>query len=68
MRTHSSVGTIFQRSYRDRNGDLQKISTWYLKYRVADKSVVIPTGTPDYEEAVLIFGESWRTLAYHLDE
>lgn len=50
-----SVGRIFQRSYRDRSGDLQKTSTWYLKYRVAGKSVVIPTGTPDYEEAVLIF-------------
>jgi hypothetical protein len=40
--------------YRDRKGVLQKTSTWFLKYQVGGKRVVIPTGTQDYEEAVLM--------------
>ena len=45
---------VFQRSYRDRKGDLQKTSTWFLKYQVGGKPVIISTGTQDYEEAVLM--------------
>lgn len=51
MRKRTSVGRIFRRTYRDRNGELQKTSTWFLKYRVGDKSLVIPAGTDDYAEA-----------------
>jgi hypothetical protein len=54
MAKQSSNGRIFQRAYRDRNGDLKWTSTWYLKYRDGGKSVVVPTGTDDYQEAVLI--------------
>jgi hypothetical protein len=52
MRKKNSRGRVFQRSYRDRKGDLRKTSTWFLKYQVGGKPVILPTGTQDYEEAV----------------
>jgi hypothetical protein len=54
MRKNNSRRKIFQRSYRDRKGDLQKTSTWFLKCQVGGKPVILPTGTQDREEAVLI--------------
>ena len=52
MRKKNSRGRVFQRSYRDRKGDLQKTSTWFLKYQLRGKPVILPTGTQDHEEAV----------------
>jgi hypothetical protein len=48
------AGRVFQRIYRDRKGGLQKTSTWFLKYQVGGKPVIISTGTQDYEEALLM--------------
>ena len=48
------MGSVFQRIYRDRRGNLQKTSTSFLKYRIGDKLITIPTGTQDYQEAVAI--------------
>jgi hypothetical protein len=54
MRKENSTGRVFQRSYRDRKGGLQKTSTWFLKYQVGGKPVILPTGTQDHEGAVLM--------------
>jgi hypothetical protein len=54
MGKKNSRGRVFQRSYRDRKGELQKTSTWFLKYQVGGKPVIISTGTQDHEEAVLM--------------
>ena len=51
---NNSPGRVFQRIYRDRKGELQKTSTWFLKYRIGGRPVTIPSGTQDYEEAVAI--------------
>ncbi len=52
MGKKNSGGRVFQRSYRDRKGALQKTSTGFLKYQVGGKPVILSTGTQDYEEAV----------------
>jgi hypothetical protein len=54
MRKENSTGKVFQRSYRDRKGGLQKTSTWFLTYQVGGKPVIISTSAQDYEEAVLM--------------
>jgi hypothetical protein len=51
---NDSRGRVFQRVYRNRRGELQKTSTWFLKYRIGGKPVTIPSSTQDYEEAVAI--------------
>jgi hypothetical protein len=64
------TGRVFQRIYRDRKGNLQKTSTWFLKYRIGDKPVTIPTGTQDYQEAVAILQQKINRAAQlcHFDE
>jgi hypothetical protein len=61
MNKKNSMGRVFQRPYRDRRGNLQKTSTWFLKYRIGDKPITIPTGTQDYEEAVAILRQKIDT-------
>ncbi|MEO8099415.1 MAG: site-specific integrase [Acidobacteriota bacterium] len=45
------AGSVFQRSYRDRNGERQVTATWFLKYYSNGKPIVVPTGLEDYDEA-----------------
>jgi hypothetical protein len=53
-KNNNSPGRVFQIIYRDRKVELDKTSTWFLKYRIGGMPVTIPSGTQDYEEAVAI--------------
>ena len=63
MDKKNSTGRVFQRIYRDRKGNLQKTSTWFLKYRIGDKPITIPTGTQDHQEAVAILRQKINRAA-----
>jgi hypothetical protein len=52
MRKRIAAGSVFQRTYRDRNGVHRKTHTWFLKYYVNGKPLVVPSRTEDYSEAV----------------
>ena len=54
MRKKISSGSVFQRVYRGRDGKEKRTTTWFLKYYVAGKPTVIPSGTTDHEEAVAL--------------
>ena len=58
----NSTGRVFQRIYRDRKGNLQKTSTWLVKYRIGDKPITIATGTQDYQEAAAILRQKIATV------
>ena len=46
------TGGVFQKTYRDRAGKIQKTATWYIKYYVAGNPIEIAAGTEDYDEAL----------------
>ena len=52
MRKKISTGSVFQRTFRDREGRLQRTATWHLKYYVRGKAVRVATGTENYDEAL----------------
>ena len=58
MNKKNLKGRVFQQIYPDRKGNLQKTSAWFLKYRIGDKPITIPTGTQDYQEAVAILQQN----------
>jgi len=58
----NSTGRVFQRIYRDRKGNLQKTSTWLVKYRIGDKPITIATGTQGYQEAAAILRQKIATV------
>ena len=49
-----STGSVYQKSYTDRQGQTRKTTTWYLKYYVSGPSrpIDVSTGTDDYDQAV----------------
>jgi len=52
MRRKISTGSVFQSSYKGRDGKRHKSATWVLKYYVKGKPVRESTGTTDHQEAV----------------
>jgi hypothetical protein len=48
------TGSVYQKTYIDRNGLARKTVTWYLKYYVKGQSrpIDISSGTDNYDEAV----------------
>jgi integrase len=46
------TGSVFQRTYRDRQGRLVKSATWTIKYYIRGKPVQVPADTTDYQEAL----------------
>jgi integrase len=46
------TGSVFQKSYRDRNGKLCKTATWHLRYYRLGKVKEVASGTENYDEAL----------------
>ncbi len=51
------TGSLFQRTYRDTEGNKLKTATWSINYYVKGKPKRISTGTTDREEALSILRE-----------
>src|SRR5262249_18625927 len=45
MRKKIPAGSVFQRTYRDKNGTLRKTATWFVHYYANRKPVRVATGT-----------------------
>lgn len=45
-------GSVYQRTYRDREGVIQRTETWSVKFYVDGVPIRRSTGVTDYEEAV----------------
>jgi len=52
MKKKITRGSVFQRPYRNRSGELKRTKRWYVKYYANGKPVVLPTETEDYDEAL----------------
>jgi integrase len=52
MRKKISTGSVFRRTYRNRQGRLVKTALWHLKYYAKGKVIQVPSGTDDYDEAL----------------
>jgi hypothetical protein len=48
------AGSVFHRTYRDREGNLRKTATWFIHYYANGKPVRVATGTEDRDEAISI--------------
>ena len=57
MRKKIPAGSVFQRTYRDKEGNRRKTATWFIHYYINGKPVRLPTGTKDREEAIRILRE-----------
>ena len=66
-----TTGSVYQRVYRDRNGVERRTATWFLKYYVKGKPVIVPTSTEDYDEALTLLRHKMAkaaTEAVHYSE
>src|ERR1700723_3486590 len=45
-------GSVFQRVYRTRDGELKRTHVWYVKYYANGKPVTLPAETEDYDDAL----------------
>jgi integrase len=52
MRKKIPSGAVFHKAYTDRHGRSCHTKTWYLKYYINGKPVVISAETEDYDEAL----------------
>jgi integrase len=52
MRKKIAAGRVFQKTYKDRQGQIRKTKTYYVKYYVKGKPHEFPTSTTDYDEAL----------------
>ena len=52
MRKRIPSGSVFQKTYNDRQGRVRKTSTFYLKYYARGKAIELSSGTSDYDEAL----------------
>jgi hypothetical protein len=57
MRKKIPAGSVFQRMYRDKEGNRRNTATWFIHYYVSGKPMRLPTGTTDREEAISILRE-----------
>src|SRR4051812_31356890 len=67
MRRKIPSGSVFQRTYRDRNGNKHTTATWFLKYYVAGKPVRISAGTEDREEAIRLLRQKLARAARYTE-
>jgi hypothetical protein len=56
------TGRVFQKSYRDRKGNLCKTTTWHLKYYRRGKPIEVASGTEDYDEALQMLRQKMAEL------
>jgi len=52
------TGTVFQRKYKDRHNVDCKTKTWFLKFYINGKPVVVSTGTEDYKQALTLLRQN----------
>lgn len=57
MRKKIPSGSVFQRTYRDKEGTLRKTATWFVHYYAKGRPVRIATGTEDRDHAIRILRE-----------
>jgi len=53
MATKITKGSVFQRAYRSKSGELKHTESWYVKFYAAGKPIVLPAKTADRDEAVV---------------
>ena len=53
MAKRVTAGSVFQRVYRDRAGNLCRTKVWYVRYYVNGKPLTLPAGTTDHDEALI---------------
>jgi Phage integrase family len=63
MRKKIATGSVFRKAYTDRSGRLRHTRTWYLKYYVHGKPVVVSAETEDYDEAVVTLRQKMAEAA-----
>ena len=63
MRKKIPTGSVYQSSYRGRDGKLRKSKTWFLKYYVNGKPERESTGTEDRTEAISILRQKMAKFA-----
>jgi integrase len=67
MRRKISTGSVFQRPYRDKQtGEKRLTATWFVKYYVSGKPVVVPAGTTAKDEAVAMLRQKMAGVAQQL--
>ena len=52
MKKKITRGSVFQRVYRNRSGELKRTKRWYVKYYANGKPIMLPTETEDHDEAL----------------
>jgi integrase len=67
MRRKIPTGSVFQPSYKGRDGKRHKSKTWVLKYYVGGEPVRESTGTENREEAVRMLRQKIANVARYSD-
>lgn len=67
MRRKIPSGSIFHKTYVDRNGRRCQTLVWYIKYYVNGKPIELPTATEDYEEALTMLRQKLGAAAMQAD-
>lgn len=57
------TGRVYRRSYIDRHGQRRYTDTYYVKYYLDGKPIVVATRTEDYDEAVAILRDKMASVA-----
>jgi integrase len=57
------TGRVYRRSYIDRHGQRRHTDTYYVKYYLDGKPIVVATQTEDYDEAVAILRDKMAGVA-----
>src|ERR1700680_3749740 len=63
MKKKITRGSVFQRVYRSRSGELKRTRRWYVKYYANGKPITLPAETEDYEEALTFLRKRMATAA-----
>jgi integrase len=63
MRRKSPTGSVYQSSYKGRDGKRHKSTTWFLKYYVNGKPLRESTGTENRDEAIRILRQKLAGVA-----
>lgn len=63
MRRKIPTRSVYQSSYKGRDGKRHKSTTWFLKYYVNGKPVRDSTGTEDRDEAIRILRQKLASVA-----
>jgi integrase len=68
MRKKIPSGSVFQRTYRDKEGTLRKTATWFVHYYAKGKPVRIATGTEDRDQAIRILREKLAKASRYAEQ